>query len=57
MVCFFEVLALFTLGGCNFFNSNPFLIIFNASDVSIRVVQVLFGHKKQQGPPLESSLP
>jgi hypothetical protein len=32
-------------------------MIFDASDVSIRVIQVLFGHKKQQGPPFEFSLP
>jgi hypothetical protein len=36
----------FTLRGCNFLNSNMFLMIFSASNVSIRGFQVLFGHLK-----------
>ncbi len=54
---FFGVLDPFTLGGCNFFNSNPFLMILNASDAQIRRVQVLFGLQKQWSPPLRSGLP
>ncbi len=34
-----------------------FFMIFNALHAQIREVQVLFGHQKQQSPPLGSSLP
>ncbi len=52
------VFDLFTWGGGhNFLNSNPFLIIFSASDALIGEVQVLFGPQKQQSPPLGSGLP
>jgi hypothetical protein len=34
------------LGGHNFLNSIPFLMIFSAPNVSIGGVQVLFGHQK-----------
>jgi hypothetical protein len=44
---FFEFLTPFTLTGHNFFNSIPFLMIFNAPDVLIRRVQILFKHKKK----------
>jgi hypothetical protein len=46
-----------TLEGRNFFNYNPFLTIFSAPDAPIEGVQVLFGHQKQQSPPLGFSLP
>jgi hypothetical protein len=46
-----------TLGGCNVFNYNPFLTIFSAPNAPIEGVQVLFGHQKQQSPPLGISLP
>ncbi len=54
---FFEFLTPSTLGGCNFLNSNPFLMISNAPDASIGGVQVLFGLQKQWSPPLGSGLP
>ncbi len=43
VVCFFEFLTPSTLGGCDFFNSIPFLTIFNVL-APIGGVQVLFGH-------------
>jgi hypothetical protein len=54
---FFQFLKTFTLRGCNFLNSNPFLRIFSASDAPKGEVQILFGHKKQWSPPVEISLP
>ncbi len=56
MVCFFEF-SPHNFGGYNFLNSNPFLTIFSMLDVPTRRVQILFGHQKQQSPPLGSSLP
>jgi hypothetical protein len=41
---FFEFLTPFILGGCNFLNPNPFLMIFSASKTPIRRVQILFEH-------------
>jgi hypothetical protein len=35
VICFFEFLALFTLGGHNFLSSNSFLTIFKVPDVPI----------------------
>ncbi len=57
MVCLFEFLTPSTLGGINFFNPNPFLTIFSVPNAPIGRVQVLFGHQKQQSPPLASGLP
>jgi hypothetical protein len=54
---FFGVFDPSILGGCNFLNPNPFLMIFSALDAPIGGVQVLFQHKKQRRPPLGSSLP
>jgi hypothetical protein len=48
VVCFFEFFTPFTLGGHNFLNSNIFLTIFNAPNVPMGEIQVLFGHQKQQ---------
>jgi len=67
VVCFFWVLGPLYFGVCNFLNCNLFLTIFSASNTfkwifsapnaPIGGVQVLFGHQKQQRPPLGSSLP
>jgi hypothetical protein len=46
----------FTLGGHNFFNFNPFLMIFSMLNMSIGGAQVLFGHQKQWSPPFGLSL-
>jgi hypothetical protein len=46
MVYFFEFLTPSTLGGHNYLNFIPFLMIFSASYVPIKGVQVFFGHKK-----------
>jgi hypothetical protein len=54
---FFEFLTPLYFGGCNFLNSNPFLIILSAPNVQIKEVQVLSTHKKQWSPPLGSGLP
>ncbi len=54
---FFKLTTPSTLRGCNFLNFIPFLTIFCAPDMSIKGVQVLFGHQKQQSLPLESGLP
>ncbi len=54
---FERFLTLSTLGGHNFLNSNPFLMIFSALLVPIGEVQVLFGHQKQWSFPLGSYLP
>jgi hypothetical protein len=43
---FFEFLTLFTLGGHNFFNFIPFLMIFGALNAPIGKVKILFKHKK-----------
>jgi hypothetical protein len=56
MVCFFEFLTPSTLGGHNFLNPIPFLIIFSAPYAPIGGVEVLFGHQKQQSLPLASCL-
>ncbi len=56
-VCFFEFLTPSTFGGCNFFNSNSFLMIFSAPDVSTGRVQVLFKHQKQWSLPLNLACP
>jgi hypothetical protein len=53
VVCFFEFLTLFTLGGHNFFNSIPFLMIFNVTNAPIGGVQVFFGHQKNGAIPLD----
>jgi hypothetical protein len=44
---FKEFLTPFTLGGHNFFNSNPFFMIFNVLDAPKGRLQVFFGHQKQ----------
>jgi hypothetical protein len=49
---FSEFLTPFTLGGHNFFIPNFFLTIFNVLDVPRGGLQVLFGHQKQQSPPM-----
>jgi len=54
---FLKIVNPLYFGGCNFLNFNLFSTIFSASDVSIRGIQVLFGHQKQRSPPLESGLP
>jgi hypothetical protein len=48
----FKVIDPLYLGGRNFFNSIPFLTIFNAPHALIGGVQVFFGHHKQWSPPL-----
>jgi hypothetical protein len=53
---FFEFLSRSTLGACNFLNFNPCFMIFSVSNALVRRVQVLFGHQKQQSPPLGSGL-
>jgi len=53
---FFWILDPLYFGGRNFLNSNMFLTIFDVLDVPIGGVQVLFGHQKQQSPPLGSGL-
>jgi hypothetical protein len=58
VVCFFEFLTLSTWGGCNFLISTSFLMIFSVLDVAIGGVQVLFGHKKNNGAlPLDLACP
>jgi hypothetical protein len=57
MVCFFEFLTPFILGGHNYLNFIPFLTIFSAPYLPIKRVQIFFGHQKQQSPPLGSCLP
>jgi hypothetical protein len=57
MVCFFEFLTPFILGGRNFLISNQFSTIVSVSDAPRGRVQVLFGHQKQQSPPFGSGLP
>jgi hypothetical protein len=57
MVCFFEFLTPFILGGHNFFISNLFSMIITMSDASRGGVQVLFAHHNQLSPPLGSGLP
>jgi len=42
----------FTLGGHNFLISNLFSTIFSVLDAPRGGLQVLFGHQKQQSPPL-----
>ncbi len=54
--CFLKFLTHSTLGGCNYFNSIPFLTIFNVPNAPIKGVQIFFGHQKQQSPPLGSGL-
>jgi hypothetical protein len=54
---FFEFSTPSTLGVGNFFNSNPFFMIFSVSNVPIKRIQVLFGHQEQQSPPFGSDLP
>jgi len=54
---FFEFLTLFTLGGYNILIFNLFLTIVSVLDAPRGEVQVLFGHLKQQSPPLGSGLP
>jgi hypothetical protein len=41
------------LGGCNFLASNPFLLIFNATNAPRRGLHLIFGHHKQWGLPPE----
>ncbi len=53
---FFEFLSPSTLNGHNFLNSIPFFTIFNALNMLIGGVQVLFKHKKQWNPSLGSGL-
>jgi hypothetical protein len=43
--------------GNNFQVFNPFLTIVSISDASGEGHQILFGHQKQQSPPLGSGLP
>ncbi len=57
MICCFEFLTPFTLRGCNFLVPNLFLTIVSVLDAQREGVQVLFGHQKQQRPPLGSNLP
>ncbi len=57
MFAVWKFLALFTLEGHNFLISNLFLPIVSKSDAPEGGVQVLFGHQKQQSPPLGSDLP
>jgi hypothetical protein len=54
---FLEFLTLILWGDRNFLNSILFLTIFSVLDAPIRRVQDLFGHQKQESPPLKSSLP
>jgi hypothetical protein len=42
------------MGGLNFFASDPFLLIFNATDAPRGVLYLLFGHQKQWGPPAKN---
>jgi hypothetical protein len=57
MIFFFEFLIPSTLGGHNFFNSTPFLTIFNALDVPIGGVQILFGHSNNEALLLDPAYP
>ncbi len=54
---FLSFLTPFILGDCNFLISNPFLMIVNVLNVPRRGLQVLFGHQKQQNPPLDLAYP
>jgi len=56
MVCFFEFLTPFTLGGHNFLISNPFSTIVSVFDAPRGGIQVLCGHQKQWSLPLGSNL-
>jgi hypothetical protein len=49
VVCCFEFLTP-TLGGHNFFISNPFLTIFNTTDVPRGEVEHLLGQQKEKKP-------
>jgi hypothetical protein len=53
----FLVLDPSILGDLIFLNFIPFLTIISTPDASVGEVQILFGHQKQQSPPLGSSLP
>jgi len=53
---FLELLTPFTWGGHNFLISNSFWMIFSVLDVPRGGLQVLFGHQKQQNPPLATIL-
>ncbi len=57
MVCFFEFLTPFNLGGYNFFNSIPFSMIFNVSDTPIGGLQVLLDTKNNGTLPLNLAYP
>jgi hypothetical protein len=57
VVCSFEFLIPFTLGGHNFLNHILFLTIFDVSYAPIEGVQVLLGHQKQQNLLLGFCLP
>ncbi len=54
---FFWVFDPFIFGGHNFFNSISHLMIFSVLDVSIRGVQILFGHQKQWSLPFDLACP
>jgi hypothetical protein len=54
---FFVFLKPSTLQGHKIFNFNLLSTIFSVSDAPIGGVQVLFGHQKQQSPPLGSGVP
>jgi len=54
---FFEFLIPFILKGHNFLNFISFLTIFNASDMPIERIQILFIHQKQWSCPLGFGLP
>jgi hypothetical protein len=56
MVFFFEFLTPFTLGDDNFLISNLFLRVLSVLDMPRGGIQVLFGHQKQQNPPLAAIL-
>jgi hypothetical protein len=53
---FSEFLTPFTLWGHNFLIFNLFLTIFSVLDAPRGGLQVLFGHQKQQNPPLATIL-
>jgi hypothetical protein len=53
---FFEFFTLFTVGDHNFLISNLFFTILNVLDAPRGGLQVLFGHQKQQNPPLAAIL-
>jgi hypothetical protein len=56
MVFFSEFLTPFTLGDHNFPISNLFSTIPSVLDAPRGGIQVLFGHQKQQNPPLATIL-